>query len=426
MPICVGIDAGGTLSKVGVYASGDDASREVLRWLRPRIGASDIEPQMPLALGDGTLHSPPTFSSTMSGMEAGSVAFSIIQSGFPGLAQCVSAIAAAAHRAGTRALGQVHVAATGGLCHKYVRLFERLRRALDAAGGRLRVVGEFDALVGGVNTLLQGPFPAFYRLTDFRFHGDVGPDRVSVRKQSVAPPSRSGLLIINIGTGTSIIDLDPPHADRHEEELETGGAGHAPGLPQNYNRVGGTSLGGGTFLGLCKALTGASSFKEALALAAKGDSKNVDMLVGDIYGEDQSPGLGALRRSTLASSFAKLGRDGSTPHSPPRREDLALAALVMVTMNVANIANLHARLHNRDTLLFTGSFLAKDNNMARRTFAYATHFWSEGKRSALFIESAPYVGALGALSLVVPRTGQQLERTARIARGRGSRKRARL
>ena len=46
------------------------------------------------------------------------------------------------------------------------------------------------------------------------------------------------------------------------------------------------SLGGGTFLGLCCLLTGCESFEEAMALAAKGDHKNIDKLVKDIYGGD--------------------------------------------------------------------------------------------------------------------------------------------
>lgn len=46
------------------------------------------------------------------------------------------------------------------------------------------------------------------------------------------------------------------------------------------------SLGGGTFLGLCCALTGCQSFEEALELASQGDNSNCDKLVSDIYGGD--------------------------------------------------------------------------------------------------------------------------------------------
>ncbi len=40
-------------------------------------------------------------------------------------------------------------------------------------------------------------------------------------------------------------------------------------------RVSGSALGGGTFTGLCRLLTGAHSFDEMLALAARGDNTQV-------------------------------------------------------------------------------------------------------------------------------------------------------
>lgn len=56
--------------------------------------------------------------------------------------------------------------------------------------------------------------------------------------------------------------------------------------PSDYKRVSGTSLGGGTFLGLCCLLTGCNSFEEAIDLATLGDHTRVDKLVRDIYGGD--------------------------------------------------------------------------------------------------------------------------------------------
>lgn len=42
--------------------------------------------------------------------------------------------------------------------------------------------------------------------------------------------------------------------------------------PSQYERVSGSALGGGTFTGLCRLLTGARTFDDMLALAAKGDN----------------------------------------------------------------------------------------------------------------------------------------------------------
>ena len=45
-----------------------------------------------------------------------------------------------------------------------------------------------------------------------------------------------------------------------------------------------------------------------LALSEKGDNETVDMLVGDIYGQDYSK-LG-LKSTTIASSFGKVFKKG--------------------------------------------------------------------------------------------------------------------
>lgn len=90
-------------------------------------------------------------------------------------------------------------------------------------------------------------------------------------------------LLVNIGSGVSMIKVSGP---------------------RQYERIGGTSLGGGTLWGLLSLLTGARNFDEMLAMAERGDNSSVDMLVGDIYGTDY--GKIGLKSSTIASSFGKV------------------------------------------------------------------------------------------------------------------------
>lgn len=90
-------------------------------------------------------------------------------------------------------------------------------------------------------------------------------------------------LLVNIGSGVSMIKVSGP---------------------RQYERIGGTSLGGGTLWGLLSLLTGARTFDEMLRMADNGDNTAVDMLVGDIYGTDYSK-IG-LKSSTIASSFGKV------------------------------------------------------------------------------------------------------------------------
>lgn len=90
-------------------------------------------------------------------------------------------------------------------------------------------------------------------------------------------------LLVNIGSGVSMVKVSGP---------------------RQYERIGGTSLGGGTLWGLLSLLTGARSFDEMLKMAERGDNSAVDMLVGDIYGTDY--GKIGLKSSTIASSFGKV------------------------------------------------------------------------------------------------------------------------
>lgn len=45
--------------------------------------------------------------------------------------------------------------------------------------------------------------------------------------------------------------------------------------PAVFKRVSGSSIGGGTYWGLCRLLTGATSYDESLDMASQGDSDKV-------------------------------------------------------------------------------------------------------------------------------------------------------
>lgn len=104
-----------------------------------------------------------------------------------------------------------------------------------------------------------------------------------------------------------------------------------------FKRVSGSSIGGGTYWGLCRLLTEATSYDKSLDMASRGDSDKVDMLVGDIYGRGYSKFQ--LSSNTLASSFGKVGgmEDPRGSDSGVGKEDLAKALLRMITMNIGQV-----------------------------------------------------------------------------------------
>jgi type II pantothenate kinase len=217
-------------------------------------------------------------------------------------------------------------------------------------------------------------------------------------------------LLVNIGSGVSMIKVSGPRA---------------------YQRVGGTSLGGGTLWGLLSLLTGSRTFDEMLGMAERGDNAKVDMLVGDIYGQDY--GKIGLKSSTIASSFGKVFKmkrqaereaedsgglvngDGNTdgelsshnnpsdssepPFSAP---DISRSLLYAISNNIGQIAYLQSEKHSLSTIYFGGSFI-RGHRQTMNTLSYAIKFWSNGEKKAYFLRHEGFLGAVGAFLKRQPR-----------------------
>ncbi|CAM9698218.1 unnamed protein product, partial [Phaeothamnion confervicola] len=178
-------------------------------------------------------------------------------------------------------------------------------------------------------------------------------------------------LVVSIGSGVSILKVDGP---------------------MKFERVSGSSIGGGTYWGLCRLLTGTSKYDESLDLAAQGNSDLVDMLVGDIYGRGYSKFQ--LSSNTLASSFGKVA-SREDPRDDVEDKDLCKALVVMITMNIGQVAYLNAKLYDTRRIYFVGNFL-RHNKISARRLSFAIDYWSGGEMEALFFEHEGYFGALGA------------------------------
>lgn len=120
-------------------------------------------------------------------------------------------------------------------------------------------------------------------------------------------------ILVNIGSGVSILLVKSE---------------------KKYKRISGTSIGGGTFLGLCCLLTGCQTYEEAIELATRGDSTKVDKLVKDIYGGDYS--RFSLPGDIVASSFGNMNI--AEKRKEASREDLARATLQTILNNIGLIA----------------------------------------------------------------------------------------
>ncbi|RKO97700.1 hypothetical protein CXG81DRAFT_15336 [Caulochytrium protostelioides] len=253
--------------------------------------------------------------------------------------------------------------ATGGGAYKF---HDRFTQELGVV---VRKEDEMAALITGLNFLLQQIPNEVFTYDERR----VAQGQDAMRYETDAfHAAQYPYLLVNIGSGVSMLKV-------------TG--------PQAFERVNGTSLGGGTLWGLLSLLTKASSFDEMLALASQGDNKNVDMLVGDIYGGDY--GKIGLKGSTIASSFGKVIRMSPEERAHVKEPDIARSLLFLISNNLAQIAYLTAQHHAIDRIYFSGFFI-RAHPTTMNTLSYGVHYWSKGAVQALFLRHEGYLGALGA------------------------------
>lgn len=312
--------------------------------------------------------------------------------------------------------GELCVMATGGGAYKYHDLIR------DELGVNVLREDEMECLIIGLDFFItEIPREVFT-------YSDTDPMHFVSPSDDIYP-----YLLVNIGSGVSFLKVSGP---------------------RKYERVGGTSLGGGTLWGLLSLLTGARSFDEMLNMASRGDNTKVDMLVGDIYGTDY--GKIGLKSTTIASSFGKVFRmkreaeneaedsgglnnkdhnqhyyqdhyheheqqpypdinsipdvptydnpsaasENSHSHEPhPHTRfsgaDISRSLLYAISNNIGQIAFLQSQIHSLSHIYFGGSFI-RGHPQTMNTLSYAIKFWSGGAKQAYFLRHEGYLGAVGA------------------------------
>mmetsp|Transcript_3017 Transcript_3017/g.6283 ORF Transcript_3017/g.6283 Transcript_3017/m.6283 type:complete len:338 (+) Transcript_3017:39-1052(+) len=158
----------------------------------------------------------------------------------------------------------------------------------------------------------------------------------------------------------------------------------------DFVRVGGSSIGGSTFWALMKLMTDYSDPIHAIGDAIKGDTRNVDMSVGDIYGGDY-PSIG-LSGDMLASSCAKM-RD-KRPNEL-NREDVSKSLLTLFAFNVSQIVYLLSTVEKVGTVIIAGNLVSAPEFM--QMAQDCMNFWSSGSISLIFNQHASYLGSWGSL-----------------------------
>ncbi|QLG70096.1 hypothetical protein HG535_0A00360 [Zygotorulaspora mrakii] len=283
------------------------------------------------------------------------------------------------------------ILATGGGAYKFHELLQEEFSAINA----IVRLDEMECLIKGLDAFI-------HEVPDevFTYNDQDGAKNVTLPRDATDPASIYPYLLVNIGSGVSILKVDEPG---------------------QFKRVGGSSLGGGTLWGLLSLITGAQTYDQMLDWAHVGDNTNVDMLVGDIYGTDYNK-IG-LKSSNIASSFGKVfqKRRNSVTSNRPRssstasnnialttsQTDIALrnkkfknpdvckSLLFAISNNIGQIAYLQAKIHNVQNIYFGGSYI-RGHLTTMNTLSFAIDFWSQGNKQAFFLKHEGYLGAMGA------------------------------
>lgn len=330
-----------------------------------------------------------------------------------------------------------HIRATGGGALKYAQMF---KKEIDVT---LSALDEMKCTVAGLNFLLTSVDNEVYYYNNtenpLASKPSVSPSLPNLsRSRQFVDSTRHPFpyLLVNIGSGVSIIKVTDHDC---------------------YQRVSGSSLGGGTFWGLSRLLLNCATFDDVIHLTRTGNNANIDMLVGDIYGGaysnvgldaaviaasfgkatmknneyDQSGHLEAGQYGTfwhrlrcaiagtaklwlsVAASVPLLGEllyhlgllpDALSSNVPLlstsdgeqfQPEDVALSLLRMVSYNIAQIAHLNARVHGLNRIYFGGNFI-REHPYTIADISFAVDFWSKGEMKALFLRHDGYLGAIGA------------------------------
>ncbi len=221
---------------------------------------------------------------------------------------------------------------------------------LAATGGR---AGKLGAAVGGTPVA---------RIPEFQAWASGAP--ILADLEGIELPDR--YLLVSLGTGTSILLIENGES----------------------RRVGGSALGGGSLLGLGRLLLAVDSFDEITSLAARGDRRRVDLLVGDIY---QGAGELPLPADMNAASFAKL--------ASREPADVAHALVGLVGENTALICGQLAVALQAKAVLYCGSTLRHNPALAEILTGVTSMM---GAHSHL-LEYGAFCGAVGAATLVASR-----------------------
>lgn len=143
--------------------------------------------------------------------------------------------------------------------------------------------------------------------------------------------SHQKLLVVSMGTGTCMV------VARKKSQVAS--------FKLQTTHIGGTGIGGGTFLGLGRELLGIKTISELLEIGSRGSSASVDLSVKDIVGE----GIGRVSADATASNLGKLAREIKFS-----KEDLAAGIINLIGQTIGSAVAFAAKSEGVTRVVLVG------------------------------------------------------------------------
>ncbi|KAB2441110.1 type II pantothenate kinase [Bacillus luti] len=216
-------------------------------------------------------------------------------------------------------------------------------------------------ITGGKAKQLQQLLSDSYKVVELNeFEATLAGVRYILKKEK---HSINNFILTNIGTGTSI------HYVYNDQ----------------YIRAGGTGVGGGTIMGLSKLLTNIDQFEDVIPLTKIGSRKDLDITVGDIYGNILSP----IDTSLTASNFGKA----TNTNSNFSKSDIIATVQGLVGEVVTALSLQFAETKDMEHIIYIGSTLCHNVHLQNIIRSYTEY----QNKIPVFLQDDGYSGAIGTL-----------------------------
>ncbi|SCM07660.1 pantothenate kinase, putative [Plasmodium chabaudi adami] len=146
-------------------------------------------------------------------------------------------------------------------------------------------------------------------------------------------------IVANIGSGISILKSD------------------AHGT---FTRIAGTSIGGGTVMGLATLLFGKISFDDLIKLSSKGNA-NLDLKIKHL--KNDAINNECVKDNTVVSLFGLTNNILENKKTDKMNQDIARSLILMVSYNIGYLVYLLAKIHSVKRILFSGKYINNNEHI---------------------------------------------------------------